>query len=257
MRTICIGIATLLLAACGNGDGAPVALLAPTFDATGTWVARATGSFTSPPGNEELDSAALVMVTQTGNNVTVDVVGDTVSYSGTVSGASYAVGATLPEPGGGSTDEMIEFTLASADAGNGMLRWTFTGPGGPVSGGSDLALARATAPLFDMTGTWNVTTSGNFSDPAGNEEADGTVSVAVTQTGSTVEMMLDGALRTGFVSGADYYVEYDTTGGGGADICIVVQFTLGSATDGAGTRRWRSENGVIINGGANLALVKP
>lgn len=257
MRYLCIGLAALAaaLTACGGNDAGPVALQPPTFDATGTWIAQVSASFSNPTGSEELDGAAQVQVTQTGNTVTVAVVGDPVVYTGTVSGADYSVGATLPETDG-STDETIAFTLASADAGSGTLRWLFTGVGGPIAGGSDLAIARAVSPQFDMTGTWDFTLSGSFSNPAGSEEPNGTVGVPVVQTGSTVQLTLDGAARTGFVSGADYFVEYDMPGGGGADVCVFVAFSLSSATAGTGMRQWRSENGVVITGGGNLALAK-
>ena len=39
--------------------------------------------------------------------------------------------------------------------------------------------------------------------------------------------------------------------------CVFVEFTLTSATAGAGARHWIFENGVVIRGGANLALAKP
>jgi len=118
-------------------------------------------------------------------------------------------------------------------------------------------LTRATAAQFDATGTWTVTTSGNFSNPPGNEEPDGMMSVPVTQSGTTVQLTLDGDLRTGFVSGADYFVEYDIDEGGGVETTIFIQFTLTSATAGTGTVLWRSENGSIVSGGADLALAKP
>lgn len=262
MRHFCTGILglglALTLAACGGGgDGAPPVLLQPaTYDATGTWVAQLSGGVSTPAGDEDQDGAAQVVVTQTGNDVTVSVLGDTVVYTGAVSGADYQVTATQAEPDG-STEEVIEFTLSSADAGDGTVEWLFTGLGGPISGASNLALARAAAPTFDMTGTWDVTSSGNFSSPPGDEEANDTTSVPVTQTGSTVEMTLDGEVRTGFVSGADYFVEYDVDEGGGAETTVFIAVTLSSSTTGAGTVRWRFENGSVITGGASLALSKP
>lgn len=252
-----LGLALTLTACGGGGDAAPPVPLQPaTFDMTGTWVAQISGGASNPAGNEDQDGAAQVVVTQTGNDVTVSVVGDAVVYTGAVSGADYQVTTTQVEPDG-STDEVIEFTLSSADAGNGTVEWLFTGQGGPISGGSNLALARVVAPTFDMTGTWDVTSSGNFSSPPGNEEANETTSVAVTQTGGTVEMTIDGEVRTGFVSGADYFVEYEVDEGGGADTAVFIAFTLSSSTTGAGTVGWRYENGSVITGGANLALSKP
>jgi hypothetical protein len=137
------------------------------------------------------------------------------------------------------------------------LTWTYTGTSGSISGGSNIALARSAPAQFDMTGTWNVTTSGNFSVPPGNEDLDGTFSVPVTQTGNAVQMTLDGAARTGFLSGADYFVEYDVDEGGGAETTVFITFSLSSATAGMGTLQWRYENGSIIDGGAGLSLSKP
>jgi hypothetical protein len=228
----------------------------PTFDATGTWVGLVTSNFSTPAGNEDQDTAAQVVVTQTGNDVTVSVVGDTVVYTGTVSGDSYEVSTTMVEPDG-TTNETIAFTLTSANAGGGTISWSFAGTGGPLSGGAILDLTRATAAQFDATGTWTVTTSGNFSSPPGNEEPDGMMSVPVTQSGTTVQLMLDGELRSGFVSGADYFVEYDVDEGGGVETTIFIQFTLTSATAGTGSVLWRSENGSIVSGGANLVLATP
>ncbi len=259
---IWIGIVSLALSGCGGGGGGdggggtPGGSTPPTFDATGRWVGHATGSFTNPAGEEEQDSAAEVVVTQTGNDVSIAVVGDTVVYTGTVSGAVYQVSATLPEPDG-STAETIDFTLTSADAGGGTVTWTYTGTSGNSSGGSNIVLARSLPAQFDMTGSWNVTTSGNFSDPPGNEDLDGTFSVPVSQSGNTVQMTLDGATRTGFLSGADYFVEYEVDEGGGAETTVFITFSLSSATAGMGTLQWRYENGSIIDGGAGLSLSKP
>ena len=259
LRTGFVGLALALLAACGGGgNGAPLPNppQPATFDATGTWVAEVGNGTSNPAGNEDQDGAAQVEITQTGNDVTVSVVGDAVVYTGTVSGADYVVRATQAEPDG-STQEVIDFTLSSADLGDGTIDWLFTGVGGQISGSSDLALSRLAAPSFDMTGTWDVTSSGNFSSPPGNEEMDGTMSVLVTQTGGTVEMTIDGEVQTGFVSGADYFVEYEVDEGGGAETEVFIALTLSSATAGTGTVRWRYENGSVITGGANLTVSKP
>ena len=259
MRYIWIGIVTRALVGCGGGGGGgggPGALTPPTFDATGTWVAPATDSYTNPAGDEEQDSAAEVVVTQTGNDVSISVVGNTVAYSGTVSGAVYKLGATLPESDG-STAETIDFTLTSADAGSGTLTWVFTGTGGTTSGGSNLALARSAPAQFDMTGTWSISSTGNFSVPPGNEDADGTISVPVVQTGNDVQMTLEGEVRTGFLTGTDYYIEFDVDEVGGAETTVFLTFTLSSATAGTGQLQWRYENGSIIDGGADLSLSNP
>ena len=261
MRCNRIALAALVvvLSACGGGsgdDGGGDDLLPPAFDATGVWIAKITGTFSSPTGHEDQDTAAQVTVTQTGNDVTVDVPGDEpVQYTGTVSGADYSVSATLPEDDG-STAETIAFTLATADAGNGMLTWVFTGTGGPINGGGTLTVARQVAPSFDMSGTWDVTQSGNFSNPPGNEQPNGTVASTVTQTGNTFTMTLDGAVRNGFVSGAQYYVEYDLDIGGGNEATIFVQFVLGSANAGNGTLVWRTDHEPAITGGADVALAR-
>lgn len=259
MRHNWIGIVTLVLIGCGGGGGGgetPAPTTPPTFDATGRWVAVATGSYTNPPGEEEQDSAAEVVVVQTGGNVTVQVVGDAVVYTGTVSGAAYQVTATLPEPDG-STAETFDFTLTSADAGNGILTWVYTGTSESISGGSTISLARSTPAAYDMTGAWSVTTAGNFSMPPGNEDPDGTFSVPFTQTGASVQATLDGGVRTGFVSGTDYFIEYDVDEGGGAETTVFIRFSLSSATSGAGTVQWRYENGSTIDGGADLSLSNP
>ena len=134
-------IATLVLAlgltACGNGNGGDTAE-APTYDATGSWTVFSFNGFSSLPGDEEEDSTVPVEIGQTGNSVTVDT-GEVV-YSGRVSGAAYTVSARYPDDDG-FTDETIQFTLGSADSGNGTARWTFTN-GETITGGSDLTFTR-------------------------------------------------------------------------------------------------------------------
>ena len=108
-----------------------------------------------------------------------------------------------------------------------------------------------------MTGTWDATTANNTSNPPGNEEPDETVQITVTQTGSSVSIAWGGETRTGFVSGADYYVNDETSQAGGT-LQRMIEFSLTSSDAGAGTIRWRFEDDTSnIAGTADLMLARP
>jgi hypothetical protein len=96
---------------------------AATYDATGTWTYTTSGNWVNS-GNAgcsaDPDETIAVSVTQSGDNVSVDIDGQV--YTGTVSDATYTGTASYPEDGG-TTTVTVTFTLTSNSAGSGTAEW--------------------------------------------------------------------------------------------------------------------------------------
>jgi hypothetical protein len=114
-------------------------------------------------------------------------------------------------------------------------------------------------PTYDATGTWTYSTSNNWVNPgtAGcTVEANETVTVTMTQTGTNVEVVIKGETYTGTVSGATYTgtASYPEEGG---TTTTTVTFTLSSSTSGSGTVVWSWTDGSeSCNGGSDISLTK-
>lgn len=233
---------------------------AATYDATGTWTYTTSNNW-SNPGTAgclpDLDRTVTVYVTQTGDNVSVDIEGQ--DFTGTVSDATYT-GSTSYIEDGGTTTVTVTFTLTSDSAGSGIVEWSWAGGGYSCNGGADISLSKNTGPTtYDATGTWTFTTSDNWvnAGTAGcSADADETLTVTVTQSGTTVSVVIRGETYSGTVSGATYTgsATYPEDGG---TTTTTVTFTLTSNTAGSGTVVWSWTDGAeSCNGGGNIALAK-
>lgn len=231
----------------------------PTYDMTGTWGMSFSNNFSDPAGEEDPDETIAITVTQTGNSVTV-VAGDGGGAAGTVSGSTYTL--SVEEQNGDLTyTEQIVFTLSSANSGSGTTRWQDTDGDGMVvlSGGGDVTFTRNAPATYDMSGTWNLSFSNNYSVPSGEEDPDETVAITVMQTGNSVTITdVEGSV-SGTVAGATYTVNVEEDLGGGLTYTQQLVFTLVSADAGSGTTTWEetdAEDTVVLSGGGDLTFTR-
>jgi hypothetical protein len=233
---------------------------AATYDATGTWTYTTSGNWVNPGTagcSADSDETTAVTVTQSGDNVSVDINGQV--FTGTVSGATYTGTASYPEDGG-TTTVTVRFTLTSNSEGSGTVEWSWSDGVDSCNGGADLSLSKNSASTpYDATGTWTYTTSGNWvnSGTAGcSADSDETLTVNITQSGTSVSVVIRGQTYSGTVSDATYTgtASYPEDGG---TTTTTVRFTLTSDSAGSGTVAWSWSDGAeSCNGGSNISLAK-
>jgi hypothetical protein len=115
-------------------EGAPA-----TYDGTGTWDYSTANNWVLGPCPPQGDETGTVTITQTGNDITLTVDGDTLP--GIVSGATYAVFAF--ETGANEQFTMyITFTLSSSTSGSGTITWSWTDGVDSCEGGAELTVTR-------------------------------------------------------------------------------------------------------------------
>jgi hypothetical protein len=255
----------VLAVACGGGGGGPAG------PAASQEIGAAGGNLAVNSGN--LSGAAMVVppnavpretnfIIRAGTNIATGAgttrVGPAVRFGPAVGAFGAAITVTIPyspaQAGRSAvmvahrddvTGTMTVHASPTVDAANGL-----------VSVSTDRfstfqAFIAPAAPSFDMTGFWVVSTSQNFSNPAGNADPDATFLVEVTQNGNNVGFAVQGdtsgdpeASPSGTVNGT----QYSLTGGVDA-----ISFALSDANTGTGTLSW-SEDGVT--GGATLSLTR-
>ncbi len=86
------------------------------------------------------DATGTVTVTQTGNDVTL-VDDDGYTWTGTVTGADYALSTSFPEDDGTITVN-LSFTLSSSTSGSGTVTWSWTDGTDSCNGGFDVAFTK-------------------------------------------------------------------------------------------------------------------
>ncbi len=233
---------------------------AATYDATGTW-AYTTSSNWVNPGTAgclaDSDETTAVSVTQSGNNVSVEINGKV--FTGTVSDATYTGTASYPEDGG-TTAVTVTFTLTSNSGGSGTVVWSWSDGAESCNGGADISLSKNSASTpYDATGTWTCPTSSNWvnAGTAGcSADLDEILTVTVTQSGTSVSVVIRGQTYSGTVSGTTYTgtASYPEDGG---TTTTTVTFTLTSDSEGSGTVVWSWSDGAeSCNGGSNISLSK-
>ena len=119
----------------GNGFSA-------TYDATGTWDYSTTDNWVNP-GNAGCianpDEIGVAYSTQNGNNCTSVVEG--ITYTGTVSGASYSLSASYAE-NGRTTTISLNFSLSSSTSGSGTIAWSWTDGYYYCNGGNNISMTK-------------------------------------------------------------------------------------------------------------------
>jgi hypothetical protein len=233
---------------------------AATYDATGSWTYTTSNNWVNS-GNAgcyaSYDETTGVYITQSGNNVSVEIDGQ--SFTGTVSGATYTGTASYAEEGG-TTTVTVTFSLTSNSEGAGTVEWSWSGGTYYCNGGAVLSLSKDSgSTTYDATGEWTYTTSDNWvnagtagcsADPAE------TLTVSVTQYGTSVDVVIKGKTYSGTVSGTTYTGTASYAEDGGTTT-VTVTFTLSSDSAGSGNVAWLWSDGVYsCNGGSNISLVK-
>jgi hypothetical protein len=106
----------------------------PAYDAAGTWNYSEFNNWASSGCIPDSDESSTVIVTQTGNSVTLDLNNDT--WTGCVSGWEYHFYISFFE-GGWKTTYITDFSLSSPTAGSGEISWQ---QDNGCEGGKDLSL---------------------------------------------------------------------------------------------------------------------
>ncbi len=113
---------------------------------------------------------------------------------------------------------------------------------------------------YDATGTWAVTTSGNWVDQGNTFGCTGGTNeckiVTIVQSGTNFTLTMDGRSYPGTVIGATYTggTSYPDSGGTTTEFVVV---TLTSASSGSGTGGWDWTNGPeFCFGGYDISIIK-
>lgn len=106
----------------------------PAYDAAGTWNYSEFNNWASSGCIPDSDESSTVIVTQTGNSVTLDLNNDT--WTGCVSGREYHFYISFFEDGW-KTTYITDFSLSSPTAGSGEISWN---QDNGCEGGKDLSL---------------------------------------------------------------------------------------------------------------------
>ena len=210
---------------------------AADFDATGLWdYSEIAGSHTSCEAPETSPNHEIGILQTNDSFLFVDLF-EGFSTFGSISSATYNFSDSFCEEGGGTTAD-VGFTLApSATSASGNVSWTWSGPGGPCSGGHDFTLTKRSQnnPIYDASGKWNYTQSG-FDDRCDPPSTPPTPSgfFQVTQTGNSVTAIDDQGLSySGFIDGKTYNLVRTYPKDGGRT-SVVYMVTLSSTNSGSG-----------------------
>ena len=102
----------------------------------------------------------------------------------------------------------------------------------------------------DPTGTWNYSTSNDWTDCYGETASSDTGTITIT--GSTVSLVLDGVTHPGSISGSgsNYVITVSFPDDGGITT-VTIYITLSSATTASGYTIWTWTDGIESCGGGN------
>ena len=138
MKRLLVICMVMMIGVCfcsGNGFSA-------TYDATGTWDYSTTGNWVNP-GNAgctaDPDETGVAYVTQNGNNITI--VADGITFSGTVSGATWSVSGSFAEDGGITTVD-INCSVSSSTSSSGTVTWSWSDGYYYCNGGGNISMTK-------------------------------------------------------------------------------------------------------------------
>ena len=113
-----------------------------TYNATGTWDYATVGNWVNLGNADceaEPDETGVAYVTQNGDSVTI--ITDEITYTGSVSGATYSLSGSCPEQCGTVTNK-IKFSLSSSTSGSGTVTWYWTNGTISCNGGNNISMTK-------------------------------------------------------------------------------------------------------------------
>jgi hypothetical protein len=257
MKKSFLTCAVLLMGIFLAGNG-----LCATYNATGTWKGSLYRQSNNCVPESPFDPPYITTTVNqySDSNVVVDAFGH--RYTGSVTGATYEVSAQWSEEGGIVRDNLT-FTLTSNTSATGSGNWIWTHPDHPddpewvCSGSHRLIVYKQDIPVkYDASGTWDYTESGHVRTCENPDDTPRSGAAYVNQTGSSVNLTVEGHNYTGTASGVAYTASATYSKGGGI-IKESITLTLNSSTSGSGKVCWTyTEPDYQCRGSQNISFTR-